>query len=579
MTTALLIVGCSDGVATKDLVLDSVGGSAPVSGPAAAPATPPIILLPNADTLSPSSQLQFTATGGKPPYVYSLLLGGGSVNPGTGLYTAPPNPGTVVIKVTDSVGTIALSSLLISSSGSGGTPSATLSITPTSKVLALNNSVTFSGSGGVTPYAFNIRTGVGYIHPITGMYTATSVGLAVVRVTDGIGSIAEASVVVNPALALNAGSVNLVVNGSTTLSGTGGVSPYVYSMLSGTGSLIGTTYTAPSSAGAANLRVTDSLGNTSDLFISVNASLSLNPASKVLAVNNVTTFTPAGGVTPYSFSRVSGTGTINATSGAYTAPASSGSAVLQVVDASGNTASANVTVNPALSLNAANRTLGMNDSFILVPSGGVTPYGYSLISGVGSVNSVNGLYSASSVGSATVQVSDSLGNTSNCVFTVNAPLSVSLSPTSLAVNNSTILTPAGGVAPYSYSVVSGGGSFSGSTYTAGASVPVGGAAVVRVSDSTGVVVNSNVPVSASLSLSPASVNLAVTNAQTFVPSGGIAPYTFAVVVGNGSVGSSSGVYTAPASPTVATVRVIDSLGNTAQSIVTVSAALAISPTV
>ena len=63
-------------------------------------------------------------------------------------------------------------------------------------VLA-NGSVTFSASGGVSPYTFSVTSGPGSIGASTGVYTATgSPGTAIVQVRDSQGSSAKA--VVNP---------------------------------------------------------------------------------------------------------------------------------------------------------------------------------------------------------------------------------------------------------------------------------------------------------------------------------------------------------------------------------------------
>lgn len=51
--------------------------------------------------LAPTYNTYVTATGGTPPYVYSIVSGGGSVNSATGLFTAPNTPATVVVKAVD----------------------------------------------------------------------------------------------------------------------------------------------------------------------------------------------------------------------------------------------------------------------------------------------------------------------------------------------------------------------------------------------------------------------------------------------------------------------------------------------
>ena len=56
---------------------------------------------PSATAVAVSSTFTFTASGGVGPYTYVLLSGGGSVDPVTGVYTAPAIAGSAVIRVTD----------------------------------------------------------------------------------------------------------------------------------------------------------------------------------------------------------------------------------------------------------------------------------------------------------------------------------------------------------------------------------------------------------------------------------------------------------------------------------------------
>lgn len=72
--------------------------------------------------------------------------------------------------------------------------------------------------------------------------------------------------------------------------------------------------------------------------------LQISPVSIAIAINAGHIFSATGGQPPYTFSILSGGGSINASSGAYTAPAAAGSAIVRVADASGNTAQSTVTI-------------------------------------------------------------------------------------------------------------------------------------------------------------------------------------------------------------------------------------------
>lgn len=91
--------------------------------------------------------------------------------------------------------------------------------------------------------------------------------------------------------------------------------------------------------------------------------LAISPASPTLAASGSRTFTASGGVPPYVFSIVAGSGTIQSSIGSYTAPATVGSQTVRVTDREGSVADATVTV---LSSNA-------NLSGLVLSKGALTP--------------------------------------------------------------------------------------------------------------------------------------------------------------------------------------------------------------
>lgn len=72
-----------------------------------------------------------------------------------------------------------------------------------------------------------------------------------------------------------------------------------------------------------------------------------------------------------------------------------------------------------------------------------------------------------------------------------------------------------------------------------------------------------------ISLTPQTASLSTNSLQTFVGSGGTAPYTYSVS-GVGSIDSSTGVYTSGSNPGSATITVTDSLSATATATVSVA---------
>lgn len=522
-------------------------------------------------TLAVDNNKTFLANGGTAPYTFSVLSGGGSINSSTGAYTAPSTPGSAVVRVTDNVGATADSNVTINPA---------IAISPTALNMLTNGSQTFTATGGVTPYTFSVLSGGGSINSSTGAYTAPAApATVVVRVTDVLGNHADSNVNVVLPLVITPSTWSLVINDTKTFTASGGEAPYVFSILSGSGSVDPSTgdFTAPATPGTTVVRLTDNLGSHADAAVTINPPLSISPTTITVALSATQTFTAAGGVSPYTYSIVSGGGSINSTTGVYTAPASVDIAVIRVTDSRGNTADANIAINDPLVISPSTFTLAVNNVRTFPASGGVAPYTFSVFAGTGSIDSSTGVYTAPAAsGSATVRVTDSVGNTADATVTINPALAIAPASITVALNGSQTFSATGGVTPYTFSVVSGVGSINSSTgaYSGGAVV---GSAVVRVTDALGNTSDAAVNVNDPLVISPTSWALAVTNTKTFSASGGVAPYTFSVFSGGGTINSSSGLYTAPGSSGSATVRVTDSNGNTADAAVTINPALAISP--
>ena len=159
-----------------------------------------------------------------------------------------------------------------------------------------------------------------------------------------------------------------------------------------------------------------------------------------------------------------------------------------------------------------------------------------------------------------------------------SPATVSLAPRAAQ----TFTAFAGSGTGYVWSVTTNqsGGSIDAGTgvYTAGS---VGGVTdTVQAADSLGDLTKATVTITAGVSISPSSVSLTAGGAQTLSASGGSgAGYAWSITGNNsgGNIGASTGVYTAgPAGGVTDTVRVTDSLGNTATRSITVVAAPSIS---
>jgi len=155
----------------------------------------------------------------------------------------------------------------------------------------------------------------------------------------------------------------------------------------------------------------------------------------------------------------------------------------------------------------------------------------------------------------------------------NSTLALTSFSTSVGINKAVAVTASGGTAPYSFFVVTGGGSltFVGPTSQLYQSPATTGTAEVAVSDSAGAtayVIISVVNSTTSLSISAAVGGIAINGTDQFTASGGVPPYSYYVQSGGGSI-TTSGFYTAPSNNVTATVEVVDSVSQVATASITV----------
>jgi hypothetical protein len=301
--------------------------------------------------------------------------GGGSINFNDGVYTAPDGAATVEIAVADSAGSIADASIIVATSNLQlVAPIASPVPSPT---VAVNSTIEFQATGGEPPYTFAVASGTGTIaadpsNSTGAIFSSTSVSdVSEISVTDSIGATtyklitvgtgnSGGSVTPTPSTvpsftSITVGGVasNTVVASATlSMNASGGTAPYTYGIYSGSGSINSSTgvFTAPTANGVTEVQATDASGFVGYQAVTTingtaaSTSLAISPGATTVGTSASITFTASGGTAPYTFSLVSGSGSINSSTGIYTSSTTTGVVVIQVKDNVNATSQAHVRV-------------------------------------------------------------------------------------------------------------------------------------------------------------------------------------------------------------------------------------------
>lgn len=485
----------------------------------------------------------FTVVGGRAPYTYAMATSiGGTIN-GSGRYTPPNLVGSEVVRVTDATGQYAESTVIISNP---------VSIYPSdlTRVVPYQGNLGITATGGVPPYSYSLVSGGGFLQSFgfanTTYYAPTVVSAdstAVVRVHDALGMYSDTTIsIVQPtALAISplsrfatTGNSLITSNGSITFAYTasGGYPPYTYSILSGPGTInpMSGIYTRPNDSSTDSrtvvIRVTDAENTTRDSVLFLQPIVQAAPASTSVAAGQQVRLDGIGGVCPYTFTKVSGGGTLstvtstalnyaqgstNCNSGIFVAPLTAGTSVVRILDAVNHwsdvtvtttgTASAsdesNYTISPVTRIVTTRSSLTdtLPVSFPYTMSGGFPPYTLSLVSGPGTITS-NFNYlppadSANVLRTAVVRSTDFLGVVRKATIFIQPKLNVfttPIQPTNLWAVGTTLSFPqqtlpsttfnrtiaigsqvridgSGGACPYTYSQTLGSGTLNNFTFT------------------------------------------------------------------------------------------------------------------
>lgn len=420
-----------------------------------------LTITPQTALLQIGSILQFSVSGGVPPYRYtSSVPAVASIDPFNPVLTAL-SPGAVFVTATDQnsvearTGKIEVFAL---------TP---LSFSPLNAILAPGGTQQFVAAGGIPPYRWTSQTpAVVGVQPDTGLATALAAGTATLLLQDAAGNSALTGTleVVTLRVALASGTSSILVGDSVNLSAVGGTPPYEWRVSdSSVASVDAGGNLFAILPGVVRITVMDRAGNVarSDVInVLQNSTLKISAAASVLTRGQATRLFVSGGVPPYRWTVTNGSVlSMNESTGMATA-IGPGTAAVNVLDSAGSSVSTGSIEVRQITLTPSGGSYLVGQAVGLAANGGRAPYRWTLSdSSIATVDAAGNLR-AMGVGALSVTATDAdniVGTSGIFTFSANG---VVQNPISIKPNSATIsakgagmsFLAVGGTAPYLYSL-------------------------------------------------------------------------------------------------------------------------------
>jgi subtilisin family serine protease len=415
-----------------------------------------LVLTPAAAVLGVGSVLNFSVSGGTPPYSWATNNNDVATIDASGSLTAKA-AGKVTVSVTDAQGFQGLSGVI---------EVRKIVIDPPAAQIKTAENLQFTASGGLAPYTWTVSNPNFAKISADGLLTGVASGTVIVSATDRDGAQGFTGQIVIDGTGrpeIYPRGANLRVGEQVKFSATGGTPPYrwassnpgIASIVADTGLLTAT------GAGKVFIVVTDKLGRSESIYTITVRDVVVNPAAATISVGESLQLSATGGLAPYTWRVDTPTVLgIDSRTGVVIGK-SAGTAIVKAIGVDGIFATSQITVvdngapppvTPPLSLTPESAFLNIGDTLQFVASGGTGRYTFSSSDpSIASFNANNGLLTALGTGVVNVTVSD--GQTSITSGSIEVRnLVITPQTASIQVGETLGFSASGGVEPYTWSV-------------------------------------------------------------------------------------------------------------------------------